>query len=323
MTRRRVLKVAISASALLLLIFLAARSGDELHSAIDQVGQASLGWLAIGFVASLASFWFAALAYVTLSLRRLAFWSTLLVQYVGGFVNRIVPAGLGGIGLNAYYLTRRGNSVPVATGVTLLNNVIGFVSSLLLVVAFMTWRPFGEIDTKGRTALAVLLGSLVAALLFGILFLLGRRLYVLKYGIRPKRRKPKTKFQTALTQLNAALTGYRRQPWRLAGALLASLGITICLAWALFATAYSLNVHVSLPLCVVVYLVGVLGATILPTPGGIGSSEAGLAAGFVAFAGVPTDTAVAIALLFRLVSFWMPMAIGILALGLARRTRVL
>ena len=55
-----------------------------------------------------------------------------------------------------------------------------------------------------------------------------------------------------------------------------------------------------------------------PTPGGIGAVEAALAAGLTA-AGLDGSTAVQAALLFRAVTFWLPMVPGWLSFTYLQR----
>ncbi len=57
------------------------------------------------------------------------------------------------------------------------------------------------------------------------------------------------------------------------------------------------------------------------TPGGLGFVEAGLA-GTLALAGVSAGDAVGVVLLYRLVSFWLPIPIGLIA-GVVHRLRFL
>jgi undecaprenyl-diphosphatase len=52
-----------------------------------------------------------------------------------------------------------------------------------------------------------------------------------------------------------------------------------------------------------------------PTPGGLGAVEGGLVAGLTAV-GIPTSTAIAAALVSRVLSFWLPVLPGIVAFRL-------
>jgi len=60
---------------------------------------------------------------------------------------------------------------------------------------------------------------------------------------------------------------------------------------------------------VAVYLVGAAIASIAPTPGGLGALEAALVAGLTAV-GSPAGTAVGGVLVFRLLTFWLPILPG-------------
>jgi uncharacterized protein (TIRG00374 family) len=69
-------------------------------------------------------------------------------------------------------------------------------------------------------------------------------------------------------------------------------------------------------------LAGAAISSAAPTPGGVGATEAALIAGYTAV-GVTAATAFAAVLLFRLVTFWLPILPGWLALvGLQRSGRL-
>jgi glycosyltransferase 2 family protein len=67
-----------------------------------------------------------------------------------------------------------------------------------------------------------------------------------------------------------------------------------------------------------VYLTGSAIGSIIPTPGGLGAVEAALTAGLTA-AGVPGAVAVSAVLLFRLLTFWLPVPLGWAALDFLER----
>lgn len=73
----------------------------------------------------------------------------------------------------------------------------------------------------------------------------------------------------------------------------------------------------SVAICyVVAYAVG----TLAPTPGGLGAIEGLLIALFVSF-GVPSATAVAVVLVYRLINFWLPIIPGLIAYLIVRPGR--
>ena len=66
----------------------------------------------------------------------------------------------------------------------------------------------------------------------------------------------------------------------------------------------------------IAYAVG----TLAPTPGGLGAVEGLLIALFVSF-GVPSATAVAVVLTYRLINFWLPIPPGFIAYVVVRPGR--
>lgn len=94
------------------------------------------------------------------------------------------------------------------------------------------------------------------------------------------------------------------------------------LAWLGFATSLyvcGLAVGIEVPFAVALILVTAGGyATVLPVPGGLGGYELGVAVGLTLLTGIGVVPALAATLLFRLCSYWLVIAIGLLAaLGLS------
>ena len=69
------------------------------------------------------------------------------------------------------------------------------------------------------------------------------------------------------------------------------------------------------------YLAGSIVASAAPTPGGLGAAEAALVAGLTV-AGLPQATAVPAVLLFRLMTYWVPILPGWLALRHLQRAEL-
>jgi len=113
-----------------------------------------------------------------------------------------------------------------------------------------------------------------------------------------------------------------QQPAKLAqgigGTLLLTAAYILCLA----ASARALGGSVPLPSIAVVYLTGSALGSIVPTPGGLGAVEAALSAGLTA-AGLPGATAISTVLLFRTLTFWLPVPVGWGALNYLQRKKAL
>ena len=76
------------------------------------------------------------------------------------------------------------------------------------------------------------------------------------------------------------------------------------------------------PAIAVVYLAGSAIGSVAPTPGGLGAVEAALSAGLTA-AGLDGTTAVSAVLLFRVVTYWLPVAPGWVAFQYLQRRNAL
>jgi uncharacterized membrane protein YbhN (UPF0104 family) len=126
----------------------------------------------------------------------------------------------------------------------------------------------------------------------------------------------------AFTHSRNALVGGVRE----AGAILAARHPLVILGsigyWAfdnavLWATFHAVGVSVPLTVILMGYLIGQLGGA-LPLPGGIGGIDGGLLGTLVVY-GTPAAATAAAVLLYRVILFWLPLAIGAVAFASLRR----
>ncbi len=80
----------------------------------------------------------------------------------------------------------------------------------------------------------------------------------------------------------------------------------------LYATFVAFDYHIGFGYLAVGYVVAYGIGTLAPTPGGLGAIEGILIALYVSF-GVPSATAVAVVLVYRLINFWLPIPPGFIA----------
>lgn len=238
--------------------------------------------------------------YCFLAFKSLPFGRTLLVQLAAMFVNRLLPAGIGALGVNYLYLRQAKHTASQAVSVVGINNLLGVIGhGLVVLVAILTVSGSSLPILPMRTddglrhfveALAVLLFALA---ILGLV--LGRR-----------------KVVSAIKDVKAQLSDYRHRPSSLAGALCTSVILTSCNVLTLLCCAHALGLSLPFVTVLLVFTFGVSAGAAVPTPGGLGGFEAGLAAGFVAY-GISPSLALAAALLYRLISYWLPLLAGMLA----------
>jgi uncharacterized protein (TIRG00374 family) len=241
---------------------------------------------------------------------RLSFFRTLLVQVAGSFITLVTPAAVGGAALNIRYLQRRKIPAAVAAASVGVAQVVAFVLHIVLIVIFaaIAGSSAKEHIQPPRWAWFVLAGLVVLALAV--------------LAVPAGRRALRARVSPTLGQVLPRLLDVAQQPVKLArgigGALLLSLSYILCLAACVAAFGRS----VPIASIAVVYLTGSAIGSILPTPGGLGGVEAALTAGLTA-AGLPGAVAVSAVLLFRLLTFWLPVPFGWAAMSYLEREQAL
>jgi uncharacterized membrane protein YbhN (UPF0104 family) len=247
----------------------------------------------------------AAMIYYWLAFRRVRYGQLILVQLAAMFVNRLLPAGLGALGVNFAYLRRQKHSPAQATTVVGINNLFGFLGNMILLASALLFN--GHSLSTGHH-----LSGHTVWLLVGAIIIVGLLVIVLA-GKRMRR---------FVADVTKQIVSYRQRPWSLVAALLSSMILTLCNTGGLYFCLLAFGVHLSFATALLILTLGVGVGAATPTPGGLGGFEAGLVAGFVAYH-VDSATALAIALLYRFISYWLALAVGALAFVVSQRQKLL
>jgi glycosyltransferase 2 family protein len=280
-----------------------------------ELAQASLGrllrsadwrWGLAALALSVLTYAGAALSVSGFVAQRLGFIRTLLVQLASSFVTLVTPAAVGGVALNVRFLQRRKIPSPVAVASIAVSQVVALTLHILLLAVFGAIAGTGSKSPINPPTWSyfVVAGLLVLA---GVVlaFPAGRRLV---------RARVSPTFGQVLPRLLEVAQDPRKLIEGVGGALLLSLAYIACLAACVAAFGGS----VPIAKIGVVYLTGSALGSIIPTPGGLGAVEAALTAGLTA-AGVPGGVAAGAVLLFRLLTFWLPVPLGWAALHYLER----
>lgn len=291
---RTVLYVA--CTALFIIVVLLRVGGAE--ASLAQLKSADLLLVSLATLMVVLSYVCSALSYKVLSQHPLRLWPTLAVQFATGFTNRLLPAGIGGLGLYALYYRRNGHSLTDASAVVVSNNVWGVVGNILLLAVLLIVRPeyLGELRlptvSAGTAAvIAAVVAVVAAASLYASRGRAGR--------FRTSLRSLGTAFRTTLRPRRAAYL-----------AVLANMALTSLLATTLLLSLLAIGSDVSWGAALIAVSAGTLVGVSVPTPGGLGGMEAGLFAVLVGF-GVPAAAAAAGVLLYRGLTYWLPIVPGI------------
>jgi uncharacterized membrane protein YbhN (UPF0104 family) len=240
---------------------------------------------------------------------RLNFIRTMLAQLAGSFVTLVTPAAVGGAALNIRYLQREKVHPAVAAASVGVAQVVAFVLHLLLLVIFVAITGARSHSLRPPTWAYFVIAGLVVAALAVAAVPRGRRL--LRARLAP-----------ALGQVLPRLIEVLQQPRKLAEGIGGALMLTACYILCLDACVRAFGGSLPLTTAAVVYLTGSALGSVVPTPGGLGAVEAALAAGLTA-TGMAAATAVSAVLLFRLLTFWLPVPAGWAAFSYLRRHQAL
>jgi glycosyltransferase 2 family protein len=241
---------------------------------------------------------------------KLHLFRTFMVQLAGSFVTLVTPAAVGGVALNIRYLQKSDVEPADAAASVGVSQVFAFGLhiSLLVIFAALTgtthttsFRPPGWV----YIALGVLGGAVLVVL-----------------SIPAGRRLARSRLAPALGQVIPRLLDIAQRPVKLTegigGAFLVTSAYILCLEVCVLAVGG----HASLAAIAVVFLTGNALGSAVPTPGGLGAVEAALTAG-LKLAGLPGAAAVSAVLLFRLITFWLPVPFGWFALSYSQRRGLL
>jgi uncharacterized protein (TIRG00374 family) len=302
-------KANISWFRLLLLILLAIfvfviiSQIDSLKGSINQIKTSQLGYDLLAVIAIIISYLFSSLTYYVIALKPIRYWRTVIVQLGINTVNRLLPVGIGAIGGNFLYLKKAGHSNVQAASVVFINNLLGFIGNLLLLGTLLIFVPhahFVHIASAGHVVGIIVFGSIVVSTAVLMVPRVRSRLIRATHNF--------------LKQLKV----YSRHKSKLPVGLICEIGLTL---GSVMALSFSLKaVHGYLPLSslMLAYSFAIWIGSIIPAPGGLGSVEAGLITALVTF-GIRLDQALAAVLVFRLISFWLPLITGIPPLIWSRR----
>jgi uncharacterized protein (TIRG00374 family) len=246
-------------------------------------------------------------------------WGTVAsAQLAGSAASKVVPGGAAtGGAVQGKLLIQAGQpGAAVASalaGVALITTAVLLLLPVLTVPALLIGPPPEE-----ELRLGLLVSLVVAVVIVGIgvtvltwprvLSTTGRLVGHVLHRVRPS--FTADSMATLLTAQRARVAAAFQGRWWLA-VFLAAANRMFDYA-ALVAALAAFGVHARPSEVLLAYVVAQALAIVPITPGGLGFVESGLTALLVVI-GVPVDVSVIATLLYRLVSFWVPIPIGVLA----------
>lgn len=257
------------------------------------------GWVAAAVLFSAVSYVAAAMSLTGFVPEKVPFFRAVLAQVAGSFVKLVALTAVGGVALNTRFLQRAGVRPGLAVASVGASQLFGLGSHILLLMIFgyVTGTEQTPSLTPSRTVIAGLLTAAVLVLVVTAVPFLRKfvvtRVRSLFAGVVPR-------MLDVLQQPRKLLTG-------IGGMLLLTGTFVMCLDASL--RAFGGGATISYASIAVVFLTANAVGSAVPTPGGVGAVETALT-GALIIAGVDRGTATAAVLLFRLLTFWLPVLPG-------------
>jgi undecaprenyl-diphosphatase len=288
---------------LVLIIFLALKvfipQLSTLKDGLLALKQADFKWVLIGLVAFWVGLPILAKQYQVLAKKFIPFGLTLKVQIAGLFVGKLLPSSLGTLTLNSYYLIYKNHTASQVSSVMLVNAITSGLAYVALMALFFS--IFATINNSPITILMILLITIVGLLVIALLL-------HLTYKIPFINNFAKIKLANFIQQLS----DYKNHKNKIfSGIWLNGMG-SLTSMFALYASAQALGLDIQLYQVFMAYTFGNIVAGVVPVPGGLGATEAGLYATFIAL-GYDEASSIATVFLYRLITFWIPVLPGIWA----------
>ncbi len=300
----RAVRPAIIAAVLGFAVHLLLPQVAELEQGIQALRTGRWSFLLVSLAGTVLAF-VASAWMVRASVERPPGWlRTTLTQVAASAAAALTPLGVGWAVVTQSHLHKSGTDEPTAQAATAFNmamTVVGHVALLLLLVPFLGTLHLPTIAPPPRRVFVDAFGIL--AVVTGILFW------------APRLRRKATSIAKPILSAMPRVIG---DPRRATTLVVAAVATNVAFAVALYGSvsAFGPNSHPFEML--IAYLVGATAASIAPTPGGLGAAETALVAALTRL-GVPAGQAVAATLTFRVITFWLPLAVGSVLLRQARR----
>jgi glycosyltransferase 2 family protein len=278
---RTLLTIAAATGAFYLILPKLAQVGSSWRA----LQSAHWAWLPVVIAMSALTYLASAAALMGGVAGRLPFWPTTWTQLASSFVNRVSPANVGGMALNARYLQKSGVEPGAGVAAVGVNALVGGVVHGILIIVFFFWASRGLTQAfKLPSASKILLGLAVAAAVVGIVL-----------ATRRGRRFARTRLLTGLRSAYVSLRAVAVSPVKLTLLLGGSALVTLAYIGGLVASVQAFGGGAGFVEIGAVYLGAAAIAAVSPTPGGLGAIEAALVAGLTGI-GLHSGPAVSAAL---------------------------
>jgi glycosyltransferase 2 family protein len=284
-----------------LLVFLTLRviipQLDDLRSSLASLSSANFYWVLIALIIFFLSVPISTFQYMVLVLKPIKFYLTFKVQMATLFVAKLLPQSVGTISLNVYYLLKNDHTASQAAAVMTIDGICSGIAYMFLMIAALLASPLSLSGLGENIDISLNLILFILILLLGAIYLITR---LTRIGQRIKK---------AWADLKQNFKAYKQKPMSIIAGIICNGLSSLTSIFVLWASAQAFGIELSFSGALLAYTFGNIAATLIPTPGGIGAVEAGVYSGLV-LVGVDGPDATLITLLYRLITYWIPILPG-------------
>lgn len=279
---------------------------DSIARSFDYIKSAEPEWLLAAILFHALSVFAAAAVYWQISLRKTKYYNLLVCQAASLFTSRVTPAGVGGLATMGRVLQNSSHKAAEIGLVLSANALVTFLGNVSLTIFALI--------ISGRS---VADGFKVPKFIFliPIFIVIGAIIVYLIKSLRARVVK-------LVTDMYKTLSEYKTKKKNLFFGFCFGVLTTIGYMLALWAAGMSMGVELSFIATIVTISLGTLGASATPLPGGVVGAEAALALTMSQF-GVATEQALAIAFVYRFITYWLPILPGYLTTQYALKKKIL
>ncbi|MGW4806293.1 lysylphosphatidylglycerol synthase transmembrane domain-containing protein [Kitasatospora sp. NPDC004272] len=281
---------------------------------VDVVAGADPLWLAGAVLWAAVSYPVATFAFSGFVPEKLSFRSTLATQVAGSFVKVVAPGGVGGLALNTRYLQCA--NIPTAQAMSSIgvSQLFGLLLHMLQLAVFSALVGVDAAEAGGESSSPLTSGWVV--------WLAGAVTAVVAVSVAAVpslRRRAQTLLRPLRAEVLPRLLDLAQRPGRLATGVAGQLLVSMCFVMCLYCCTRAAGQHPGFNAVAMTFLAGNAAGNVVPTPGGAGGVELLMPRLLELTGGIGEDDARASVMLFRLLTFVLPVLPGWAAFAWLKR----
>ncbi|EFC79997.1 YbhN family protein [Parafrankia sp. EUN1f] len=311
--RRTRVQILVAAALVGIVAIMATRFREDVVGSLTAVPAPRWHWLGVCLVATAAFYMAHGVSVRAASGLRMGLGIATASQLAAAAANRVVPAGLGAIAIHLRFFERRGMNRPAAlAAVASLKGVAFLVHLAGLALVAGTLRSSGVGEAVTAPVRMTVNGIGTGPFMAGVA--------VVGVGVGSAVAHPRVRCRArpAMRVFRGHLKSLAHSPGRTAVLVTGTAGTKLAQVVGMASAVWAFEGELDLATITAVYLVGSAVAGAAPTAGNVGAIEPALVIGLTASGGAG-PAMVAAVLVYRLISYWLPIIPGVTALAVMRR----